>query len=89
MVQQGALWSSSGSGSFSNDNFLNTTYTASLADLDAGSLWIYLTTTGNGDCNAVMDSMEVRFTNGIQVATDPDQVVCVTASSTNISRCGI
>lgn len=60
-------WSTSGTGSFSNSNSLNPTYTPSLADKAAGSVKLYFTgtstynATGNCGSNTSKDSMVLRI----------------------------
>ena len=45
------VWSSSGTGTFTNANSLTTaTYTPSAADIVAGSVTLILTANGNGNC---------------------------------------
>ncbi|MBK9146810.1 MAG: gliding motility-associated C-terminal domain-containing protein [Flavobacteriales bacterium] len=59
----GGVWTTAGSGSFLPSNSsLNASYMPSAADLLAGQVWIRLTSTGNGVCPAVIDSMLVAFT---------------------------
>ena len=79
----GAAWSTSGSGSFSpNTTDMNASYTASNADIANGSITLYLTSTGNGNCNAVIDSTIISITSGISVNAGQDQTVCSSALST-------
>ena len=61
-IATGAVWTG-GSGTFTpNNNTLNATYTPSAAEITAGSVVLYLTTTGNGNCLAVTDSMTLTIT---------------------------
>jgi gliding motility-associated-like protein len=61
-IATGAVWSSSGSGTFTpNNTNMNTTYLASNADTTAGSVLIFLTTTGNGNCFPTVDTMKITF----------------------------
>ncbi|MFH0894128.1 MAG: PKD domain-containing protein, partial [Bacteroidota bacterium] len=77
-IATGGIWTSSGSGSFSPNNIsLNTTYNASAADIVSGSVTIRLTTTGNGTCNPVLDSMKITFSPAPAVQAGSDQTVCV------------
>lgn len=79
----GGIWTTAGTGTFSpNDIDLNAFYNATAADIASGSIMLYLTSTGNGSCNAVTDSMEINITSGISVSAGPDQVVCSTAGFT-------
>ncbi|MEZ4789735.1 MAG: PKD domain-containing protein [Flavobacteriales bacterium] len=72
----GGVWTG-GTGTFlpGNSN-LNATYTPSAADLTAGSVWIKLTSTGNGVCSAVADSMLVSFTPAPTANAGADQTRC-------------
>lgn len=79
----GGEWSTSGNGIFSpNIQDLNAIYSASTQDVANGGVWIYLTSIGNGDCNAVIDSMQLTITTGINVNAGVDQTVCSTSSFT-------
>lgn len=58
-----AKWTSTGTGVFTPNNLqLNATYNPSPADISLGSVTLKLTTTNNGLCNAVEDSLQVFFT---------------------------
>ncbi|MBP6311110.1 MAG: hypothetical protein KA408_02495, partial [Flavobacteriales bacterium] len=72
----GGVWTG-GAGAFlpSNSN-LNATYTPTAAELTAGQVWIKLTSTGNGVCSAVPDSMLVTFTPSPTASAGPDQTRC-------------
>lgn len=73
-------WTTSGTGTFSNNTIMNPTYTASAADISNGGVTIYLTSTNNGLCNPVMDSLLISITTGIGVNAGPDQSVCLTST---------
>ena len=60
-IATGGIWSSNGSGSFLNPNALNTTYTPSVADKNNGKIILTLTSTGNGSCNPVKDTMTLSI----------------------------
>ncbi len=75
-VASGGIWSSSGNGIFSSTTNLTTTYYPSVADITAGSVKIYLTTTGNASCNEVKDSMIVTITSAPTVNAGADFSVC-------------
>lgn len=66
-VTNNFLWTTTGSGIFSNPNTLTTSYTLSAADKAAGIIKIYLTgsssinATGNCGTNTSMDSMILRI----------------------------
>ncbi|MBK7242089.1 MAG: gliding motility-associated C-terminal domain-containing protein [Flavobacteriales bacterium] len=76
----GGVWTG-GAGAFlpSNSN-LNATYTPTAAELTAGQVWIKLTSTGNGVCSAVPDSMLVTFTPTPTANAGPDQTRCANNS---------
>lgn len=72
-----AIWTSNGTGTFvPNATTLNATYIPSSADIAGGSLQFVVTSTNNGSCNAIQDTMLVFFT--------PAPIVNAGA---NISRC--
>lgn len=72
----GLLWSSSGSGSFSNTTSPSSDYTPSAADLITGSVYLKVVSTDNGTCSAVADSLELTVTAPPTVSAGPDQEVC-------------
>jgi gliding motility-associated-like protein len=72
-------WSTTGSGSIGNPGSLNTTYTASQADINAGRIDFTLTSLNNQNCNPVTDEMTIWLTNGLIADAGPDQSVCVTS----------
>ncbi|MBL1233852.1 MAG: gliding motility-associated C-terminal domain-containing protein, partial [Flavobacteriales bacterium] len=77
-------WTTSGTGTFSNNTIMNPTYTASAADISNGGVTIYLTSTNNGLCNPVVDSLLISITTGIGVNAGPDQSVCLTSTQTQL-----
>ncbi|MBL4664991.1 MAG: gliding motility-associated C-terminal domain-containing protein [Nitrospinaceae bacterium] len=70
------IWTTSGSGVFTNDTLLSTTYLASSADTLLGIVSIALTSTNNGKCFAVVDSMTISFVPPPVVTVSGDQVLC-------------
>lgn len=65
-------WTTLGSGSFTpNSTNLTAVYTASAADTTAGQVLIVLTSTNNGSCNAVTDTMRITITNAPGVNAGP------------------
>ncbi|MCW8898228.1 MAG: PKD domain-containing protein [Flavobacteriales bacterium] len=78
------IWSTSGTGTFSNNTIMNPTYTASATDISNGGVTIYLTSTNNGLCNPVVDSLLISITTGIGVNAGPDQSVCLTSTQTQL-----
>jgi gliding motility-associated-like protein len=76
-VASGGTWTTSGTGTFSNNNILNPTYTPSIADTTAGSVNLYLTTTGNASCNPPgKDTLLITFTHAPSIYAGPDVTVC-------------
>ncbi len=70
-------WTTAGTGAFSpSQTNLNADYQVSAADQAAGSFYLYLTSTNNGNCLAVKDSL--------QLAILPEPTVSIT---TNDSLC--
>ena len=77
-------WTTSGTGTFSNNTIMNPTYTASAADISNGGVTIYLTSTNNGLCHPVIDSLLISITTGIGVNAGPDQSVCLISTQTQL-----
>lgn len=74
----GVEWKSMGSGKFVTDSTkLCTAYKPSKADTAAGSIILYVTSTGNGNCIAVRDSMRITFTSTIKVNITSKDTACV------------
>jgi len=72
-VASGGTWTTSGSGTFTTPTSLSTTYIPSTADTAAGTVSLYLTTTGNGNCIATSDTILVTFTGTpVAVITSAD-----------------
>ena len=70
-------WTSNGSGSFSPSNIqLNTGYIPSAADILAGQIKLYLTSTNVGNCLIVKDSILIVFTNSPSVNAGSDIYSC-------------
>ncbi len=86
------LWTSSGTGSFTNPAEVNATYLPSAADLAAGTVTLTLTAYGNAPCSDASDFMVLSITPGATVDAGPDTNICfgpapVTgASATNYSN---
>jgi len=74
-------WSSSGNGSFSPSTLqLNTSYLPSNADVAAGNIKLYLSSTNNGNCNASKDSITVTFSQNPQVSAGTAIYTCRNAA---------
>ncbi|PIY02691.1 MAG: hypothetical protein COZ21_12845, partial [Bacteroidetes bacterium CG_4_10_14_3_um_filter_31_20] len=69
-----------------NNSVLNATYTPSAAEITAGFVNLILTTTGNGTCNAVSDTMKITYTPKPVVSAGANQTVC--ANNPNITLNG-
>lgn len=80
------IWSSSGSGTFSpNTTSLNATYTCSPGDSINGSVILTLTSTNNGSCNAVTDTMIISILPAGTAAAGSNQTVCANNASVNLN----
>ncbi|MBL4658311.1 MAG: hypothetical protein JKX73_09945, partial [Flavobacteriales bacterium] len=79
-VQAGAstgVWSTLTSGTFApNDSDLNAVYSPDTADTAAGFATLILTTTNNGNCLPVSDTLFVIITDQPQADAGPDQGLC-------------
>ncbi len=72
----GGLWTRSGSGTFTSAVGLTTRYVPSTADRNAGFVNLFLSSTGNGRCNSVTDTVRITFTPRPTVNAGPDRTVC-------------
>jgi hypothetical protein len=77
-------WTTTGTGTIANPGALNTTYTASAADIAAGHIDFTLTSLNNGTCNPVSDGMTIWLTNGIVADAGPDQSVCMLSTDAQL-----
>ncbi len=84
----GVLWTSNGTGTFSNTSALSPTYTPSAADRTTGAVTITLSTTGNNRCQAVSDVMRIFFVSSPTVNAGVDQIVCQNDFPVNLSGSG-
>lgn len=71
-----ALWSSSGSGTFSILNNTVTSYTPSAGDISTGSVNVIVTTTNNGACPLTRDTVKIIITPKPSVNAGPNQTIC-------------
>ncbi|MFB6306390.1 MAG: hypothetical protein ABEH43_05295, partial [Flavobacteriales bacterium] len=84
-VANGGVWSTTGGGTFADDTSLSTTYFPDSTDTANGSVDLILTTTGNGDCNPVSDTMTVTITDAPVVdAGDSPIYTCLGDTSTQL-----
>ncbi|MFZ1692132.1 MAG: PKD domain-containing protein [Flavobacteriales bacterium] len=77
-------WTTTGTGVVANPGALNTTYTASAADIAAGQITFTLTSQNNANCNPVSDAMTIWLTDGLIVSAGPNQSVCVASDYANL-----
>jgi len=76
-LASGISWTTNGDGTFSPDSIsLNTTYTPGPADTTSGTVTLYITSIGNGLCNAAVDSMVITITDAPIADAGPDQSIC-------------
>ncbi len=80
------VWSTTGSGLF-NPSALSMTpsYAITSADTSAGTLWFTLTSTNNGSCLAVQDSIEVTILDKPTVTINNSDSVCSNITSINLT----
>ncbi len=77
-------WSSTGGGTFlPNDTVLNATYVFSSVDMVSGSALLILTSTGNGLCSPIVDSMLISIISGVNAG--PDTIVCNNADTIQLN----
>ncbi|HTL81756.1 MAG TPA: PKD domain-containing protein [Bacteroidia bacterium] len=72
----GGTWSTSGTGTFGNPNNLCTNYVPSVADGNAGQVFLWITTTGNGTCSAEMDTLTLFLTPPPNVSASSPDTAC-------------
>lgn len=71
------LWTSSGSGSFSNNSSLNTVYIPSVADIEAGSVILTLSASGIAPCTSVVNDDILLTIQKLPIANaGPDEFTC-------------
>lgn len=70
------LWSTSGSGTFSNTTTLVTIYNPSLADIAAGTVTLTLTGFANSPCSNVSDAVVLYFIPEAMANAGPDAAIC-------------
>ena len=80
------IWTTDGDGAFSIPTTdLNAIYTAGDTDTTAGSVNLYLTSTLNGMCQAIVDTVELSFSNGVIVDPGIDLTVCENNDTINLN----
>ncbi|NVO01257.1 MAG: PKD domain-containing protein [Bacteroidetes bacterium] len=77
----GGIWSG-GAGAYNPSNTaLNVIYTPTAGEIAAGTVNLTLTSTGNGNCNAVSDAMSITITSAPTVNAGIDKSVCANNSA--------
>jgi gliding motility-associated-like protein len=75
-----------GTGTFSpNNTALNPTYIPSAADLSAGAITLTLTSTNNGNCLQVVDSVKINYTPSPVVNAGTNITSCINNAATALS----
>ncbi|MCB9167104.1 MAG: gliding motility-associated C-terminal domain-containing protein [Flavobacteriales bacterium] len=88
---QGCQWSTSGTGSFSNNTDPHATYTLSASDIAQGGVQLTLTTVTNGSCQPSSDVMDLVVQPLPNIFAGADVIVCtagplqLTANAVNAS----
>lgn len=79
-------WSGGQGGYFSPGNHLmNTSYIPSQHELNSGLISLYLTSTDNGNCNPVTDTIHIRILPIPSIEAGPDKVMCATGEPVSLS----
>jgi gliding motility-associated-like protein len=79
-------WTTPGTGIFTPNNvLLNTTFQPSQADIIAAQTFVYLTSTNNGNCLPVKDSIRVIFTPSPYVDAGSNGFICFNDPDINLS----
>ena len=79
-------WTTNGTGSFNPSNIsLSTNYLPSAADVTAGQVKLYLSSTNNGNCNPAKDSVTVFFTSPPSVNAGTNIATCKNNASTTLA----
>lgn len=77
----GVMWSTTGTGTIDNDNDLSTTYDLEGTDASQSTLLFIATSTGNGLCQAVEDTMELTLTSIPTLFAGADDTLCTSEDS--------
>ena len=72
----GGQWSAGGGTFFPNDSSLTAVYTATPAEVLAGSFYVYLTSTGHAPCYPIVDSILVTVTDTVMIIPTVPDFVC-------------
>jgi hypothetical protein len=86
-IASGGTWTG-GTGTFApNANSLTTTYTPSASEISSGIVNLTLTSTGNGNCLAVISNTSITITSAPTAFAGSNQTVC--AANPNVNLYGI
>lgn len=69
-------WSTSGSGTFNDNELLNPIYFPSTGDFTNGGVMLYIESTNNGFCEPAIDSVELSFFAPPTVSIDAPDTTC-------------
>jgi len=83
-----ASWSTSGTGTFDNENSKAAVYTPSAADISAGSVILTYTTDKPGDCGAASDELLVTINPLPTVSVNTPAAICAGGSTTIMATPG-
>ncbi|MBK6522255.1 MAG: hypothetical protein IPG08_07935 [Sphingobacteriaceae bacterium] len=85
-VTSTGFWTSNGTGAYNpGAGFLNNTYFLSLTDIANGSVIFTLTSTNNGPCPSVIDTVMVSIIPLAQVNAGTDQLICESQGLVSLS----
>jgi hypothetical protein len=76
------LWTTSGTGTFSDASLLHPAYTPSTNDLDDGQVTLTLTVQSDAPCVSVADAMVLNFSKQATVSAGDDATICETSTYT-------
>lgn len=75
-IASGGVWSTTGSGTFTNPTQLCTDYFPSAADRAAGMVMLFMSSTGNGSCNPERDTLILYLTPPPNVSAMGPDTAC-------------
>jgi gliding motility-associated-like protein len=80
------MWSTNGNGAFSpGANFVNSTYFVTLADVNAGVLIFTLSSTNNGPCPTIVDTLQLTIFKPAIVNAGFNQAICSTPGTVTLN----
>jgi len=78
-------WTTSGTGTFLDDNLSNTIYYPTQSDSIVGSITLTVMSVGSGECQSVSDEIEITFGGGLMADAGPDATLCSTSSDLQLN----